>query len=237
MIEIVPLRKLRLPADVLHLVRILPPHSYIKGGVAREALLSHFSRYDREYKKSLDYDFIMFYPEHEQPDYDEWNSLAELGDVEIYTFSTHSYFKSRDNSLNEVLLGKEGLYFSQAAKRDACDYMIHPSLLDTRPRTILRNILLSLRTGHTFKADVREGIKHASLIDQLIPLLKAYTLGIEYQYYLVLAKHNISIRADQDPDDYLKRLLREWEAERGSPFTPNSPEQREILREISYQVN
>lgn len=230
MIETAPIRSLKLSTEIASTLKQLPPHTYIKGGVAREALLTYFSRYDRTPSPPRDYDYIVFVKEDELVP--EGTELLPDGDVEYYDGTIRQYMASRDNSLNEVLLDKTGLYFSSRARRDACSLSLSQGPLDSRPRAVLRNVLLAVRTHHTYQGDVKEALRNSTLIDEIIPLLKAYTLGVEYEYFRALYPHNSLIRKDGDPDLYMMRLLREWEKERWRPFEPFSPTEAKTLKEI-----
>lgn len=246
MIQVVPLKRLDLDPKVIRLLKTLKPYSYFKGGVARDALINHFtpSYITRSTKPVMDYDFVVFgddvewndgYGEEEvifnDEQYDEFDRLHKLGDVERH-WSVEEYFKSRDNTLNQALLGQEGLYFTNEAKRSACSLSIGMTS-DDRPRAVLRNILFALRYGHTLpKVDIRKALKEAFVIDQLITLLKAYRLGLEVDFYMILAKHNRAIRSDRDPDEYLVRLVKEFEIERGRPFVPYESADKRTLQEV-----
>lgn len=248
-IKFIPLRKLKLPSKIRAIAESLEDFAFFKGGVAREALLSHFSRFDRDFRGVLDYDFILFFTrpnvvytnEHGRADFDfddltdEENEahyrLSQLGDLEV-GYSRREYFRTRDNSLNQVLLGNRGLFYTAAARNDACDFQVGMTS-DERPRAVLRNVLFSIRLRRDIpKAGIKEALKKASLIDQIIPLLKAYHEGVEYEYWRALAPHNGRVRKDTDPDLYLRRLLGEWMRVNKRPFNPRDPENERIIRQV-----
>jgi hypothetical protein len=246
MIHFAPLKRLDLDPKVMSILKTLKPYSYFKGGVARDALINHFTPeyVTRATKPNMDFDFVVFgddvewdegYGEEEvifnDDQYDEFDRLHKLGDVERH-WSVEEYFKSRDNTLNQVLLGQEGLYFTNEAKRSACSVSIDMTS-DDRPRAVLRNILFALRYGHSLpKADLKKALREASVIDLLIPLLKSYRLGLEVDFYWVLARHNKVIRLHRDPDDYLISLVKEFELERGRPFEPKESADKRTLQEV-----
>ena len=249
-IKFVPLRKLKLPSKIRAIAESLEDFAFFKGRVAREALLSHFSRFDRDFRGVLDYDFILFVSNPEvvyTNDYQDSFStsitgltdeedeahyrLSQLGDLEV-GFSRREYFRTRDNSLNQVLLGNRGLFYTAAARNDACDFQVGMTS-DVRPRTVLRNVLFSIRLRRDIpKAGIKEALKKASLIDQITPLLKAYHVGVEYEYWRVLASHSGRVRKDADVDLYLRRLLGEWMRVNKRPFNPRDPENERIIRQV-----
>ena len=246
MIQVVPLKRLDLDPKVIRLLKTLKPYSYFKGGVARDALINHFtpSYLTRSTKPVMDYDFVVF---GDDVEWDEWDDeerviltdeqedefyrLHKLGDVESH-WSIDEYFRSRDNTLNQVLLGMDGLYYTQQAKDSSCSLDVGMTE-DSRPRAVLRNILFALRHGHTIpKVDIRKALKEAFVIDQLITLLKAYRVGLEVDFYMILAKNSRAIRSDKDPDDYLVRLVKDFELERGRPFVPYESADKRTLQEV-----
>lgn len=251
-INLVPLKKLKLPPKIIALTKTLKPYSFFKGGVAREALITHFSYYDRIYREPLDYDFIVFASDYEEElewdhdiqepywedspiftdeEEDEYYRLKDLGDTEKGV-SKKSYFESRDNTLNEVLLGRKGLYFTSEAKKDSCGAMIGRTK-DQRPRVALRNLLLSVRLGHKPpQYDYKSLLSGDTVIDELIPILKAYSLGLADRYYQRLSKYNREIKRDTDPDFYLLRLLAQFKLERGRPFNPKDSSSRETIQSV-----
>ena len=107
---------------------------------------------------------------------------------------------------------------------------------DVRPRAVLRNILFALRYGHKLpKVDLKKALKEAFIIDQLITLLKAYRLGLEVNFYLILAG-TIVRRSHGDSDEYLVWLLEKFEAERGRPFNPKESADRRTVQEVLERV-
>lgn len=250
MIQVVSLKKLDLDPKVLRVLNTLKPYSYFKGGVAREALINYFTPdyMNRHPKPLMDFDFVVFGDDFEWDDWyeeekvifndeqkDEYWRLHNLGDVERH-WDVKAYFKSRDNTLNQVLLGTDGLYYTNEAKRSACSLSVGMTD-DVRPRTVLRNILFALRYGHKPpKVDIKKALKEAFIIDQLITLLKAYRLGLEVNFYTILARHNRSIRSHGDSDEYLVWLLEKFEAERGRPFNPKESADRRTVQEVLERV-
>ena len=196
----------------------------------------------------MDYDFVVFGYDVE---WDEWDQedrvlltakqkeesdrLSGLGDLELQ-WSFQEYFKSRDNTLNQVLLGEKGLLYTQRAKDSACSLNVDMAE-DNRPRAVLRNILFALRYGHNLpKTDIREALKNASIIDQLITMLKAYRLGLEYDLYKILAKDSREVRSHGDPDKYLVSLLEDFELERGRTFSPHDNSDKRTIKEVLNRV-
>jgi hypothetical protein len=249
MIQVAPLKKLDLDPKVLRILNSLKPYSYFKGGVAREALIHHFTPdyMTRQHKPLMDLDFIVFGDDVELNDWgvddviftaeqeDEYFRLNKLGDVETH-WSIPEYFKTRDNTLNQVLLGTEGLYYTTKAKRSACSLSVDMAD-DIRPRTVLRNILFALRYGHTLpKADITIALKEAFVIDLLIPLLKAYRLGLEVEFYNTLARYSRPIRSHGDSDEYLVWLLKRFEIERGRPFKPRESADKRTVQKVFERV-
>lgn len=245
MVGHIPLKKLKLDPKVRRVLKTLKPFSYFKGGVARDALISYFTPpyLNRAVKPFMDYDFVVFGDDVEWDDWDtenvilteeqedEYSRLKSLGDIEEH-WSIDEYFNSRDNTLNQVLLGKDGLYYTQEAKDSSCSLNVGMTD-DLRPRAILRNILFALRYGHTLpKADIKKALREAFVIDQLITLLKAYRLGVEFDFYMVLRKHNRAIKNYGDPDDYLVSLVKDFEVERGRPFVPYERADKRTLQEV-----
>ena len=250
MIQAVSLKKLNLDPKVMRVLNTLKPYSYFKGGAAREALINHFTPnfIKRHSKPLMDLDFVVFGDDVEWDDLydeekvifndeqnDEYWRLRNLGDVERH-WSIPEYFKTRDNTLNEVLLGTDGLYYTTKAKRSACSLSVGMTD-DVRPRAVLRNILFALRYGHKPpKVDIKKALKEAFIIDQLITLLKAYRLGLEVNFYLILARYNSSVRSHGDSDEYLVWLLEKFEAERGRPFNPKESADRRTVQEVLERV-
>ena len=209
-------------------------------------MINHFtpSYLTRSTKPVMDYDFVVFGDDVEWNDYDneermiltdeqedEFYRLKDLGDIETH-WNFKEYFRSRDNTLNQVLLGMDGLYYTQQAKDSSCSLDVGMTE-DNRPRAVLRNILFALRYGHTIpKVDIRKALKEAFVIDQLITLLKAYRVGLEVDFYMILAKNSRTIRSDRDPDDYLVRLVKEFEFERGRPFVPYESADKRTIQEV-----
>jgi hypothetical protein len=192
----------------------------------------------------MDYDFVVFGDDVEWDDWDqedhviftdeqknEYYRLSLLGDVERH-WDIPKYFKSRDNTLNQVLLGRDGLFYTQQAKDSSCSLEVGMAE-DDRPRAVLRNILFALRYGHSIpKVNIRRALKEAFVIDQLISLLKAYRLGLEVDFYMVLAKHNRAIKNHRDPDEYLVSLVKDFEVERGRTFVPYESADKRTLQEV-----
>jgi hypothetical protein len=242
----VPIHKLNLPSNVKQILRSLKKFSFFKGGVAREALLVHFSRYDKKPKRALDYDFVVFTKDKRYNDEDDWKygewvpvadeeemreyyRLEKIGDIEDSSDKIE-YFKSRDNALNEVLLGRKGLYFTKGAKKSVCKMQIGLTS-DRRPRVVLRNTLLSVRTNFQPPSakNIKQALQNSSLIDQLIPLLKAYSLNIADQYYDVLADIDYEIFNYEDADNYFLSLLKIWKEEYNRDFRAKNPEDQRII--------
>jgi len=253
----VPLRELDLPSDVLRLAKSFKPYSYFKGGAAREALLRYFTpKYlNRAPKKILDYDFVVFASDHRE-DYfwDHWEEIEvaekvpiltgeerdecyrpdDLGDAERH-WDKEEYFKTRDSTLNQVLLGRGGLYFTEAAKKSSCEMSVGLTE-DLRPRAILRNVLFALRYSHRVPSvDIKKALGEAQIIDQLVLLFKAYKLGLEDPYYRLLAKHSREIRSDSDVDFYLLRLLEDFKRERRREFIPREREDRLTIEKARWR--
>ena len=245
----VPIHKLNLPNNVKQILRSLKKFSFFKGGVAREALLVHFSRYDKKPKKALDYDFVVFTKDRipnndEDWRYGEWKpyangeeleeyyKLERLGDVELSPDKL-DYFKSRDNALNEVLLGKKGLYFTKNAKKSVCAMQVGLTF-DRRPRVVLRNTLLSVRTNFQPPSTkrIKQALQDSSLIDQLIPLLKAYSLNLADRYYDVLADIDYDIFSYGDADIYFLSLLKYWKENYKRAFRAKSPSEQKIIEMV-----
>lgn len=227
------------------MLKQLKPFSFFKGGVARDVLLNQFTPLNvkRSPKPILDFDFVVFGDGVELDDWDdeyvvftdeqrrEYSRLKKLGDVETH-WSIKEYFKSRDNTLNQVLLGKDGLYYTEEAKKSSCAMTIGMTT-DLRPRAVLRNILFALRLGHEYpKVDVKKALRDASIIDQIIPLFKSYKLGLEWNYFEYLSRYGRDIRRHTDSDMYMLYLLKEFELERFRPFTPKNREDQKILKDV-----
>lgn len=240
-----PIERLNLEPEIERVLKTLKPYSFFKGGVARDALLKKFTppNLTRSSKPILDFDFVVFGVDLEWDDWGdeyvvfneeqrkEYSRLNKLGDVEDH-WSIKEYFKSRDNTLNQVLLGKNGLYYTGEAKKSSCD-MVVGMTSDLRPRAVLRNILFALRLGHDYpKANVKKALRDASIIDQLIPLFKAYKLGLEWDYFKYLSQFSRDVRRHTDSDFYMISLLKKFEGERGRSFSPKTTEDKSILKEI-----
>ena len=172
MIQLIPIKKIDLDSNVERVLKTLKPYSYFKGGVARDVLLKAIypPNLIRSSKPILDFDFVVFGVDLEWDDWGdeyvvfnkeqrkEYSRLKKLGDVEDH-WSIKEYFKSRDNTLNQVLLGKDGLYYTEEAKESSCAMDVGMTK-DLRPRAVLRNILFALRLGHDYpKADVKKALE------------------------------------------------------------------------------
>jgi hypothetical protein len=174
---------------------------FFKGGVARTALLS----YVRNKNISNDIrDIDLVYIGEDYSDFHKLRgeNLEEYSDME-YIETFEDYFKSRDITLNEVLINNNKLICTRRAFRDIENYLINAKTNDLSSRLLARMLLFAVRYDY----DVIKNFKlyEAYPFDFLVCLLKAYELGIEFDYFDICKTYNIT--NNHSLSEWLYKLL------------------------------
>ena len=202
-----------IPPSTLSALEHLRGDSYFKGGVAREILLNVMGR------KSVplgprDFDVVYLGPY----DYRVEDYYEDLGWDFEYKGSMVGFFRSTDIGVNQALLGKDGLYFSEKARREATqrrarltpyeyrhDYSELGYETPVSPRVNLRVLLISLREGLDYSPQTLQYLRDdpPSSFTLLIFLFKAFETGVEDEFFGVLKQALGSELDGDDPEELL----------------------------------
>jgi len=160
---------------------------YIKGGAARIALGIYFNKSIDTIIRDVDYCFI---GDHTQ--YLKLINKTKL-DVSYEADTIANYFKSRDITLNEVLISPNVLICTRRAYRDYDRKVINPKHNYLKSRMVSRILLFAARYGYTIPPSIESAYIYD--FDFLVCLLKAYEIGIQEKYYLICRKYGITDEA------------------------------------------
>lgn len=157
---------------------------YLKGGVARNALETYLYDDNTSIIRDVDYCYI--------GDISNYDKLNTNLDVDYEGETIDEYFKNRDVTINEVLLRPDILIFTRRAYRDFNNNKINPKTIFINSRLYSRMLLFSIRYNYEIIDNI--DIENIELydFDFLVCLLKAYELNIEYEYYYICRKNNIT---------------------------------------------
>lgn len=155
---------------------------YIKGGVARLALQIYLNDYTDDFIRDIDYCYI--------GNHDEYSNIDFNEEVDYEGESINHYFKSRDITLNEVLLRPNIFIFTRRAYRDFNNEKINPKTNHIDSRLYSRVLLFSARYDYVVSNEIHS--QYIIEFDFLVCLLKAYELNIEEKYFLICKKHYVT---------------------------------------------
>lgn len=221
----IPLHEIQhlIPKTVLEAMRYLKPKSYFEGGTAREILLAVFSPITKTAKESRDFDIL----------HNDWerNYIREyyqnLGwDVE-FAATKEWFFRGADIGLNQALLGADGLYFTEKAKREASNLRIRPTpyeyrhendrdtfdfFSDANPirgKVLLRMLLFSIRYDIPFEDRYIEMLNREtpSYFWLLVFMFKAYQTGVADEFFDALHTYTLPPNMYDNPEQLLVDLV------------------------------
>lgn len=157
---------------------------YLKGGAARKALEIYLYGDSTDIIRDVDYCYI--------GDVSNYDELKTNEHVDYEGETIDDYFKNRDVTINEVLLRPDLLIFTRRAYRDFNNNKIIPKTIFINSRLYSRMLLFSIRYGYAIIDNI--DIKNVEIFDFdfLVCLLKAYELNMEYEYYNICRKNNIT---------------------------------------------
>lgn len=115
-----------------------------------------------------------------------------------------NYFKTRDVTLNEVLLRPNSLIFTRRAYRDMVNKKVNAKKINIDSRLGSRILLFACRYGYKISNVVNFNGNYS--FDFLVCLLKAYELNIEYKYYDICKEYQI-IEQTINYSEWLIKLL------------------------------
>lgn len=175
---------------------------YFKGGVARLALITYIENKNiNEPIRDID---LVYINENINNYFNFRDSdIEKYYDVE-YIENFDKYFKSRDITLNEVLLRPDKLICTRRAYRDVLNYSINPKSNDISSRMFSRMLLFAARYNYNISKNI-EMTNNIYPFDFLVCLLKAYELGIESDYFYICKDYNVT--DEYDLKDWLFYLL------------------------------
>jgi hypothetical protein len=159
---------------------------YLKGGGARAGLIMYLNN---EYDIIRDVDYVYVGP------YKEYMNNIDYfnGNVDYEGDSIDNYMKNRDVTINEILLSRNYLIFSRRALRDYKKESIVPKQKYISSRLYSRMLLFSAKYNYNlnfnnliFDYDDKDNF------NLFICLLKAYELNIEYKYFDLCKKYDLT---------------------------------------------
>lgn len=174
------------------------PNLWIKGGGARDALLTFYADraegYERATRSMRDIDLVLIggTPADKAQLIQQFGGVIKAEDLDILASNLGQYFKTRDVGINEVALRPEVMVFTTKALNDLARGTVNPSggefnpkWQDFTPRVGLRSVLFALRERMDFPKNpmLAEAIAAARPFDLLIHLYKAFDTGVEDEFY------------------------------------------------------
>lgn len=160
---------------------------YLKGGVSRIGLETYIYGYSNDLVRDIDYCFIGEYKDYKPVFY--YNKFNT--DVDYEGTSLDDYFKSRDVTINQVLLRPDILIFTRRAYRDFTEEKINPMTNILYSRMTSRVLLFCCRYGFTISDNIKID-SDQNEFDYLVCLLKAYELNLSNEYFSICKKYNIT---------------------------------------------
>jgi len=106
-----------------------------------------------------------------------------IDDLRYEGKSIDHYMKYRDNTLNEVLLNKENLYFTRRALRDYKKEVINPKRNELSDRGSARSLLFSLRYGNKISNEISLEYDDNETFEYLVVFIKAIEMDLEEEFY------------------------------------------------------
>jgi len=156
---------------------------YLKGGAARLAMLLYlFKGKKTDYLRDIDYAYIGSYSEYNKLFKEKFYDEIE-NDLNYEGENIGNYLKSRDNTLNEVLLNKDFLYFTRRSFRDYKKNILNLKAKELSIRASARTILFHIRYGSKIPSQVEFLYDERDTFEYLIVLLKAIELNLEEEYF------------------------------------------------------
>lgn len=183
------------------------PELWVKGGAARNALLSVLTGTSPAPPRDIDLVLVG------ESGHTVCLTLADaLGldrrDVECIP-SLSGYFSSRDLGVNEVLLRPDRIMFTENARRDVMKghaSPVRPEYEQVTPRVALRGVLIALREGLKIHPLLKKGVLDARPFDLLMHLFKAFESGVEDRFFNVI-RENQHLRGTKSAERALFFLL------------------------------
>lgn len=183
------------------------PELWVKGGAARNALLSVLT--GTSPAPPRDVDLVLIGETYRSVCYTIADALGlDPRDVECIP-SLSGYFSSRDLGVNEVLLRPDRIMFTENARRDVMKghaTPVRPEYEQVTPRVALRGVLIALREGLKIHPQLKKGVIDASPFDLLIHLFKAFDSGVEDRFFNVI-RGNPHLRGTKSAERALFFLL------------------------------
>lgn len=225
------------------------PNLWVKGGVARSAFVAwateKFKLYKTEPEIPRDIDLV-FFTKNKIKDKESLRRIFKNNlnfiDIEVES-SISRYLKTRDVSLNQVILRPNKLIFTKKALKDIRRNKLDPSqyerhgpkgFIGISPRISLRGLLFSLREKVRPSEEILEGLSGADDREILIHLFKAFEKNVEQAFFLYLNKYSIPGRY-QTAEEALVELYRG----EGPWFRLTNTQEKilnQVKREHSYQI-
>ncbi len=234
------------------------PNLWVKGGPARDALLTYFSDQEglvvRRPTPTRDIDLVLIEDEQYEHSYVEaW--LAEIEDRCLDGLSSQplagckidfesigsfdQYFQSRDIGINEVLLRPYVLLFSAKAERDARRRQAVPTMYEfsketgIRARVALRTVLTAVRERVGFRPNksLVSSVGAADSFDLLVHLLKAYETGVADDFYQAIQWMTPTLEPFASPEAAVVGLAR------ATPHFRLSPRQARVIQQARGFLN
>jgi hypothetical protein len=220
---------------------------WVKGGGAREALITYisditnkydFGRFERAIQSLRDVDLVMF-GEYNYQLIDDFEKDVDPVDIE-FNSSLENYFATRDMSFNEILLRPEKIAFSKRAVRDITKNKNTISPYEVKLnhndnpyisyRVALRDMLMAARYNLTPSTFTKQNLYDFSPYVLLNHLFKAYELNIENKFYDLIDEYISDYIFSNSVDQLLVSLIE------GYPNYTLTPSQRKIHSNVIHKM-
>ena len=207
-----------LNGEIRGAVSKLLPKSYLKGGTARNLLMVYLlttEDYFPALKRSRDFDVIYTGRDSDRVE----DHYEKLGWDFEYVRSVPSHMKRTDVGMNQALLGRDGLYYTEKSRRDIQKNKVTVTPYEYREdyeemgyetpigsRVILRAITFALRTNASFPKKYLDFLKddHPNDFNQYLALFKCFETGVQDDFFEILKK---TLRLSQSSaEEYLLYL-------------------------------
>jgi len=169
--------------QILNSAALTNNNIYLKGGAARLAMLLYlFKGKKTDYLRDIDYAYIGAYKDYNELYKEKFYEDIEA-DINYEGDNIDGYFKSRDNTFNEVLLNKDFLFFTRRSYRDYKKNVLNLKTKELGIRASARTILFHIRYGSKIPPQVEFFYDERNTFEYLIVLLKAVELNLEEEYF------------------------------------------------------